>query len=356
MTDELKPCPFCGEQHEDTHAYQPDYHHYWLVCCGACGATSPCHAKTDQGAIQKWNTRATPTPDDAARALDAVIKTILARVNDIQQYTNEFWEMEIGEDMDDFCKSLDEAADTIQALLNKPAENVGAGLNLKDLEKANLERQKDWRSENWSLGEWMCALTGEVGEAANIVKKIFRGDVSLNQAREALGKEFADILTYLSITAEKAGIDLSQVTIDKFNEVSERVGSDVKLPALSKDTHVDVEGLKKLLISDIENTDEYDKYAKQAAIVSVVRFAKRIEKGHLTAIPEWQPIDTAPKDGADVLLYWQYTYHKDKNVTHGIELGFYDDGHWDCGEPISDEIITHWMPLPQPPAAAQEGE
>lgn len=106
----------------------------------------------------------------------------------------------------------------------------GSDLTLSALTAANKARQKDWPSEQWSLGEWMCALSGEVGEAANIVKKIFRGDRSLDDAREDLGKELADIQTYLSIIADKAGIDLGQATISKFNEVSTRVGSDVFLP------------------------------------------------------------------------------------------------------------------------------
>lgn len=99
---------------------------------------------------------------------------------------------------------------------------------------ANKERQKDWPSEDWQLEKWMTCIAGEVGEAANIVKKIFRGDITLDDAREALGKEFADIQTYLTITADKAGIDLPAATIAKFNEVSDRIGSPVKIPAPQK--------------------------------------------------------------------------------------------------------------------------
>lgn len=82
---------------------------------------------------------------------------------------------------------------------------------------------------DWCLAQWCNAMTGEVGEAANIIKKIERGDVTLDEARPALAKEFADVLIYLDILAFRAGVDLSTATIDKFNEVSVRVGCNVRL-------------------------------------------------------------------------------------------------------------------------------
>lgn len=80
---------------------------------------------------------------------------------------------------------------------------------------------------DWSLGEWANALTGELGEAANIIKKIKRGDVSLDEARNDLAKELADVQIYLDILAFRAGIDLGIATVAKYNEVSIRVGCDI---------------------------------------------------------------------------------------------------------------------------------
>ena len=48
------------------------------------------------------------------------------------------------------------------------------------------------------------------------------GPVIDAEARAALGKEFADVLTYLDILAFRAGVDLGRETIDKFNAVSVR--------------------------------------------------------------------------------------------------------------------------------------
>jgi NTP pyrophosphatase (non-canonical NTP hydrolase) len=82
---------------------------------------------------------------------------------------------------------------------------------------------------DWCLAQWCNAVTGELGEAANLIKKIERGDISLEEARPALAKEFADVVTYLDILAMRAGVDLGTATLQKFNEVSVRVGSPVRI-------------------------------------------------------------------------------------------------------------------------------
>ena len=88
---------------------------------------------------------------------------------------------------------------------------------------------KDGHNDNWSLCDWATAVTGELGEAANIIKKIRRGDFTLEEKREELAKELADVQTYLDLLAMAADIDLGNATINKFNEVSERVGSPIRV-------------------------------------------------------------------------------------------------------------------------------
>jgi len=114
-------------------------------------------------------------------------------------------------------------------------------LDLAALRAANIERLplfKNRKGEpahskpdgsDWKLSAWSNACLGELGEAANLIKKIERGDISLEDARVELGKEFADVLVYLDILAFRAGVDLCDATKQKFNEVSERVGCDVFL-------------------------------------------------------------------------------------------------------------------------------
>jgi hypothetical protein len=73
---------------------------------------------------------------------------------------------------------------------------------------------------------------------------------------------------------------------------------------------------------------------------------------------EWQPIETAPKDGTLVLLYgpcgWDTNVdeYDDKMVRVGSYEEFFDKYVWlsDTANPYQDRILaTHWMPLPNPP-------
>jgi NTP pyrophosphatase (non-canonical NTP hydrolase) len=113
------------------------------------------------------------------------------------------------------------------------------GLTFNVLREANTRRLPQFKNRkgepahsesdgsDWLLSAWSNAVCGELGEAANLIKKIERKDMSLEDAREELGKELADVITYLDILAMRAGINLGRATIAKFNEVSERVGADV---------------------------------------------------------------------------------------------------------------------------------
>ena len=61
---------------------------------------------------------------------------------------------------------------------------------------------------------------------------------------------------------------------------------------------------------------------------------------------EWQPIETAPKDGTEVLVF----------SSGKMFMSFYshDVGSWCIDGRYDDfvEDVTHWMPLPQPPKEA----
>jgi NTP pyrophosphatase (non-canonical NTP hydrolase) len=107
-----------------------------------------------------------------------------------------------------------------------------SNLTFAALRAANIVRCARWHSggvESWSLSDWMTATCGELGEAANVVKKLNRvrdglagNDKTPEQLREMLGKELADTAIYLDLLAASAGVDLGRAIIDKFNEVSVR--------------------------------------------------------------------------------------------------------------------------------------
>jgi hypothetical protein len=73
---------------------------------------------------------------------------------------------------------------------------------------------------------------------------------------------------------------------------------------------------------------------------------------------EWQPIETAPKDGSEVLLYRPLAHKSgDKNIA--VKLSVPEDRYcWECTVPNGCKrenytsgacYATHWMPLPNPP-------
>lgn len=69
----------------------------------------------------------------------------------------------------------------------------------------------------------------------------------------------------------------------------------------------------------------------------------------------WQLIDTAPKDGTWVLLYWPtmaITAYPACGFSHADEYGWELAQDRDYGEIIP----THWRPLPAAPSASIEGE
>ena len=61
---------------------------------------------------------------------------------------------------------------------------------------------------------------------------------------------------------------------------------------------------------------------------------------------EWQPIETAPKDGTDVLVW----------CGGAMFIACMDVGRWffDRTDHSVKPIPTHWMPLPKPPEPNKE--
>lgn len=92
----------------------------------------------------------------------------------------------------------------------------------KDALGNRAHSEKD--GSDWTIADWFTATTGELGELGNLLKKIRRGDITLNIARPEIAKELADVVTYLDILAYQCGVDLGNATKDKWNEVSERQG------------------------------------------------------------------------------------------------------------------------------------
>lgn len=126
------------------------------------------------------------------------------------------------------------------------------GLTFQTLRLANAKRLPEFKNSNgelshpdpngvdtWSITDWFTALAGEVGELANIIKKHRRGDITDEQLIALASPELAVVQTYLDLLAMRMRVDLGEVTMAKFNAVSERVGSKVKINQVGSDYYLE---------------------------------------------------------------------------------------------------------------------
>jgi len=181
----LLPCPFCGAQAKNIgYSFGVEY-----AQCTDCGISV--------GGIERWNRRAANAAL-AARCVDGLTFAELRRANIAR----------------------------LPQFKNKRGEQAHS--------------QPD--GSDWSDSDWLQAVVGELGEYANLKKKVLRGDLSREEAQSELADELADVATYLDILAFRLGIDLGAAIADKFNRVSERVGSTVRIRALASSPSAETRG------------------------------------------------------------------------------------------------------------------
>lgn len=82
---------------------------------------------------------------------------------------------------------------------------------------------------DWSPAQWLQAVVGELSEYANLRKKYERGDISESEFLYEGAKELADVQIYLDLLAFRIGVNLGQATADKWDEVSERIGINLRI-------------------------------------------------------------------------------------------------------------------------------
>lgn len=105
-------------------------------------------------------------------------------------------------------------------------------LTFSAFRRANVARCLKWHPAglaSWSSSDWLTAITGELGELASLLKMRNRERDGLpgnkfSPTDKQIADEIADVLTYLDLLAAALGVDLGRATVEKFNEVSERVG------------------------------------------------------------------------------------------------------------------------------------
>lgn len=126
----------------------------------------------------------------------------------------------------------------------------------------------------------------------------------------------------------------------------------------------------------VEEEREANRHEHEASMTEIANLRTEIER--LTreleeAMPrdQWQPIESAPKDGTRIWLYWpDYCYTTDDSdgpyvgtgqwkTNHRINKSYFSafpDESDDYGSSLPAHAPTHWQPLPPPPAAQAKGE
>lgn len=110
------------------------------------------------------------------------------------------------------------------------------GLSFRTLRDGNVKRLPLFKradgkpahskpdGSDWPPASWLQAVMGELGEYANLRKKVERGDLTLDQARPKLASELADVVIYLDILAFRLGINLGEAVMSTWNKKSEDLG------------------------------------------------------------------------------------------------------------------------------------
>lgn len=107
--------------------------------------------------------------------------------------------------------------------MSEPSK-IPCSLDLAKLRSANAARAYQWNGGNPPpLSFNLMELAGEAGEACNAGKKLARheyGFVGGDPDVSKLAEELADVVICADLAAEKAGIDLAEAVVQKFNKTS----------------------------------------------------------------------------------------------------------------------------------------
>jgi NTP pyrophosphatase (non-canonical NTP hydrolase) len=109
-------------------------------------------------------------------------------------------------------------------------------MTFEKFSKANRERCESPLGFNhalssWSTSDWFLAMLGELGEAANVAKKLNRvrdgipgNKEGVTELQSKLRHELADAFVYLDLTAQALGFNLCAAVVEVFNKKSAEIG------------------------------------------------------------------------------------------------------------------------------------
>jgi NTP pyrophosphatase (non-canonical NTP hydrolase) len=103
---------------------------------------------------------------------------------------------------------------------------------LQRLRQATVRRCKEWRTPTDDLGYLTVDFVGEVSELALTIKKLLRerhGMVGSRATMQDVADQVSDVMASLDQLCHHLGIDIEEVTRDKFNRMSERYNLQTRL-------------------------------------------------------------------------------------------------------------------------------
>lgn len=113
---------------------------------------------------------------------------------------------------------------------------MGRKLFISDFSDLNKKRAINGFKtyDNVPITFWTTAITGELGELCNMIKKIERvkhGGIdggttytAANISKENIEEEIGGIFIYLNLLCSRLGIDMEEAIIQTFNKKSEEYG------------------------------------------------------------------------------------------------------------------------------------
>lgn len=89
---------------------------------------------------------------------------------------------------------------------------------------------------DWSTSDWFVAVMGELGEAANVAKKLNRvrdgipgNKENPEQLQAKLRKELGDVFVYLDLLCQAHGFSVADAAAEVFNAKSVEIGYGTKI-------------------------------------------------------------------------------------------------------------------------------
>lgn len=110
------------------------------------------------------------------------------------------------------------------------------GFSIANRMRCELPSGFNHKLDSWSLSDWFTATMGELGEAANVAKKLNRvrdgipgNKETEGELRDKLARELADVFIYLDLLAQSAGICLPAAIREVFNAKSDQLGCEIRV-------------------------------------------------------------------------------------------------------------------------------